>query len=101
MVVLVTCGRLGEARNIARSVVGHRLAACVNIVCTPVESIYRWKGKVERAKEFLLIIKTTRRRLAQLQEQIAALHSYDVPEFLALKVDGGSHGYLSWLAANV
>jgi len=99
-VVLVTCGRLDEARRIARSVVEHKLAACVNIVSTPVESVYRWKGRVEKAKEFLLIIKTTRRRIARLQEQIAALHNYDVPEFLVLKVDGGSQPYLSWLAAN-
>ena len=99
-VVLVTCGNLAEARKIARSVVELELAACVNIISAPVESVFRWKGRVERAKEFLLIIKTTRRRIARLQEQIAALHNYDVPEFLVLKVDGGSQPYLSWLAAN-
>jgi periplasmic divalent cation tolerance protein len=99
-VVLVTCGKLAEARKIARSVVELELAACVNIISAPVESVFRWKGRVERAKEFLLIIKTTRRRLALLERRIAALHSYEVPEFLVLKVDGGSPRYLRWLADN-
>jgi periplasmic divalent cation tolerance protein len=72
----------------------------VNIVSAPVESVYRWKGRVESAKEFLLIIKTTRRRLALLEDRIAAMHSYDLPEFLVLQVAGGSEKYLSWLAGN-
>ena len=99
-IVLVTCGRISEARQIARSVVEQRLAACVNIVSAPVESVYRWKGRVESAKEFLLIIKTTRRRLALLEDRIAAMHSYDLPEFLVLQVAGGSEEYLSWLAGH-
>jgi periplasmic divalent cation tolerance protein len=99
-IVLVTCGRISEARQIARSVVEQQLAACVNIVAAPVESVYRWKGRLESAKEFLLIIKTTRRRLRLLEDRIAAMHSYDVPEFLVLEVAGGSEEYLSWLAGN-
>ena len=97
-VVLVTCASLREARRIARSVVDDRLAACVNILGTPVESVYRWKGKVETAREFLLLIKTTRSHLRALEKQIKKLHSYAVPEFLALPVAEGSRAYLAWLS---
>ena len=97
-IVLVTWGSLSEGRKIARAVVTKRLAACVNVVSVPVESTYRWKGKVEEAREFLLIVKTTARRLKELEREIARMHSYDVPEFLALRVDGGSEYYLEWLA---
>jgi periplasmic divalent cation tolerance protein len=100
-IVLVTSGSRQEARKIARVVVGARLAACVSMVSSPVESVYRWKGKVEKAKEFLLVIKTTERRLAALQKEIKRLHSYDVPEFLVLNVSGGSNAYLSWLCDSV
>ena len=100
-IVLVTCTSRGEARKIAGGVVGARLAACVNIVSAPVESVYRWKGKVEKAKEFLLIIKTTAGRLAKLESKVARLHSYDVPEFLVMGVEGGSADYLRWLVENV
>ena len=99
-VVLVTCGSLAEGRKIAKAVVTKRLAACVNVVSAPVESIYRWKAKIESAKEFLLIIKTTARRLKDLEKEIMRLHSYDVPEFLVLGVDGGSRAYLEWLSEN-
>ena len=99
-VVLVTCGSLAEGRTIARAAVEKRLAACVNLISGPVESIYRWKGKVERAKEFLLIIKTTEWRLKELEKEIAGLHSYEVPEFLVLRVETGSAKYLAWLAEN-
>ena len=96
-VVLVTCGSLAEGRKIARAVVTKRLAACVNVISAPVESIYRWKGKVKEAKEFLLIVKTTVRRLKELEREIARMHSYDVPEFLAVEVGAGSKKYVDWL----
>ena len=98
VVVLVTCGTRREATQIARAVVQQRLAACVNILEAPVNSIYRWKGKVERAREFLLLIKTSRKRLAVLQQQIATLHSYEVPEFIALPIVAGAPNYLAWLS---
>ena len=100
-IVLVTCGSLAEGRKIARAAVTKRLAACVNIVSAPAESIYRWKGKVESAKEFLLVIKTMARRLKELEKEIARSHSYEVPEFLVLRVDSGSRSYLEWLAQAV
>ena len=97
-VVLVTCGSLAEARKIAKTVVGKRLAACVNVSSAPVESVYSWKGKVERAKEYLLVIKTTARRVMALEKEVAKLHSYEVPEFIVLRVEGGSKKYLSWIS---
>ncbi|MGC2331749.1 MAG: divalent-cation tolerance protein CutA [Candidatus Acidiferrales bacterium] len=101
VVVLVTCGSAKEARRIARAVVEQKLAACVNIPDARVQSIYRWKGKVESAREFLLVIKTTRRRLAALEKKIERLHSYDVPEIIALPIVAGARGYLGWIGDSV
>ncbi len=94
LVVLVTCSSAAEARRIANAVVEARLAACVNILPGAVTSIYRWKGKVESAKERLLLIKTSRKRLAKLRSAVERLHSYDVPEFIALPIAAGSPKYL-------
>jgi periplasmic divalent cation tolerance protein len=98
--VLVTCRSAAEARRIADAVVEKRLAACVNILPGAVTSIYRWKGRVESAREKLLLIKTSRGRLAKLQATVERLHSYDVPEFIALPIAAGSRTYLSWLEKN-
>jgi periplasmic divalent cation tolerance protein len=100
-VVLVTCGSRAEARKIARLVVMAKLAACANLMSAPVESIYWWKGKVESAREFLLVIKTTRARFAALREAVLSAHSYDVPEIIALSVEAGSKKYLAWIADSV
>jgi len=100
-VVLVTCGTLTEARRIARVVVTKRLAACVNIVLSPVESVYRWKGKVEKAREYLLVFKTTSKLLAGLEREVKRLHSYGIPEFIALPIATGSREYLAWLGESV
>jgi periplasmic divalent cation tolerance protein len=101
IVVLVTCESAKQARMIARALVGRRLAACGNVVEAPVRSIYRWKGRVESAKEFLLILKSSRRRLAAIDAAVRKLHSYDVPEIIALPVMEGSRGYLDWIAESV
>jgi len=82
---------------IARQVVAEHLAACVNVFESRVNSIYRWKGKVKHSREVLLLIKTSRRRLAKLRAEIARLHSYDVPEFIALPIVFGSPAYLRWI----
>jgi periplasmic divalent cation tolerance protein len=100
-VVLVTCGAVGEARKIAEAVVGAGLAACVNLITAPVESVYRWKEKVERANEWLLVMKTTEERLSRLEAEVKRLHSYELPEFLVLEVKGGSAEYLKWLRENL
>ena len=99
--VLVMCGTLVEARRIARHVVSNRLAACVNIMLSPAESFYTWKGKLEQAREYLLVMKTTAKRLVELEREVLRLHSYDVPEFIALPITEGSAKYLSWLDASV
>ena len=96
--VLVTCPSLPEARKIARALLQKHFAACVNIHTTPVESIYRWKGKIETAREHLLLIKTTTRRLKSLEREVLRLHSYETPEFLVLPILSGSRSYLRWLS---
>jgi len=100
-VALVTCGTLPEARRIARAAVEAKLAACVNVMPNAVESIYRWKGKVEVSREYLLVIKTTASRLPELERMVQSMHSYDVPEFLVLPVVSGSREYLRWLVESV
>jgi len=95
-IVLVTCGSIAEARRIGRNVVEKRLAACANLV-PGVESIYTWKGKVERALEVLVLIKTTAKRLRELEREVKRAHSYDVPEFIVLPIIAGSQNYLAWL----
>lgn len=97
-VVLVTCGSLAEGRKIARCVVEKKLAACVNISSAALESIYRWKDKMERGREYLLIMKTTARQLKELEREVKRLHSYQTPEFVVLTISGGSTDYLHWLA---
>lgn len=89
-----------ELRRLAERLVNERLAACVNVL-DGVTSVYRWEGAVERADESLALIKTTGGRLDDLRERVLSLHSYDEPEFLALGVDGGSAGYLRWVADSV
>jgi periplasmic divalent cation tolerance protein len=101
IVVLVTCGSTKEARKIARAVVEQRIAACANIVTSPVQSVYRWKGKVESAKEFLLIIKTTQARFAKLKAEVKRLHGYEVHEIIALPIARGAAAYLNWISESV
>jgi len=100
-VVLVTCGTLSEGRKIARRVVQRRLAACVNVLPSPMDSYYTWKGKLEVAREYLLVMKTTVKRLPQLEKEVKRLHSYEVPEFIALPLTYGSRAYLSWVQQSV
>jgi periplasmic divalent cation tolerance protein len=100
-IVLVTCPSLAVARKIAGGVVQKRLAACVNVILSPVESIYRWKGEAEREREYLLLMKTTAKRLAELEREVARLHSYEVPEFIAIPITEGSKKYLSWMDESV
>jgi periplasmic divalent cation tolerance protein len=98
-IVLVTCASVAEARRIGRSAVEKKLAACANIVAG-VESIYRWKGKVERAREVLLVMKTTVMRLRALEREVKRTHSYEVPEFVVLPIVAGSREYLEWIGEN-
>jgi periplasmic divalent cation tolerance protein len=101
IVVLVTCGSAREARKIARAVVAKRLAACANIYAAHVESVYRWKGKVESAREVLMVLKSSRKRFPTLEQEIRRMHSYEVPEIIALSIERGSRGYLEWIGESV
>jgi periplasmic divalent cation tolerance protein len=100
LLILTTTESDAEARKIATTLVERRLAACVNIV-PRVASVYRWQGKVEAAEEFLLIIKTVKAQQEQVQTAIRELHSYELPECLAIAVEGGSTEYLEWITDSV
>jgi len=95
-VIFITTPGMQEARRIARALVKERLAACVNIVKS-VESVFFWKGKIEEAKEALLIVKTRKARLPALIRRVQSLHSYQVPEIIALTITAGNKEYLKWL----
>lgn len=101
VVVLVTCGSAKEAGKIGRALVEAGLAACANVFERPVRSIYRWKGRVESAREFLILLKTARRHFAALEREVGRLHSYEVPEIIALPIERGSHDYLKWIRQSV
>lgn len=96
IVVLSTCASEQQARELARHFVERRLAACVNII-PAVRSVYRWKDKIEEDAEWLLVIKSRRDIFPALREELAKLHTYEVPEAIALPVVDGSEAYLAWL----
>ncbi len=97
LVVFVTCGNAREAQRIARALVDERLAACVNLHPSTVQSVYRWQGKVEQARETLLTIKTSSRLFPRLEHRVKQLHSYRTPEILGVPVAAGSRDYLKWM----
>ena len=92
---LVTAPNLKVARKLAQAALRARLIACANLV-PRVESHYRWQGKLEESGEVLLLLKTTRRRLAALEKLIVAQHPYDTPEFIVLSLEKGNRRYLDW-----
>lgn len=98
IVVLCTCASLEEGERLARALVDARLAACVNIV-GGMRSVYRWNGQIESAEECLLAIKSSRGQFEALRARIEELHSYQVPEVLALPVVDGAARYLDWLSS--
>lgn len=99
-IVLSTASSEDEARKIAQYLVEQQLAACVNLV-PHVESIYRWQGKMESSREWLLLIKTTREKFSEVQDAIRELHSYELPECFSLAIDDGSSAYLEWIEQSV
>lgn len=96
IVVLSTCPDEASAVRLARHLVERRLAACVNLV-PGVRSIYHWKGALEESQEVLLVIKTRRDVFSALEKELTAIHSYEVPEVIALPIVEGSRNYLAWL----
>ena len=97
LLILCTCPDLATAEHIAETVVGERLAACVNIV-PGLASIYRWEGQMQRDTELLLLIKTHRTIYPSLEARIRELHPYQLPEIIALPIQAGSAAYLAWIA---
>ena len=100
VIVLSTFPADQDPGPLARTLVEERLAACVNVL-PPMQSTYRWKGKVEHAAERQLVIKSTPGRAKALKARLLELHPYDIPEVLILPVASGSRDYLEWIAASV
>ena len=99
IVVLMTAGSQEEATRLAEMLVGAHLAACVQIM-PQMESVYRWKGEVHRAPEFLLLAKTTASCFDELEREVRSLHTYDTPEIIAVPVAHVSAPYFEWLTSN-
>lgn len=97
--VLTTWPDLASARTAAHALVEENHAACANVL-PGVESVYRWQGAVEASAEVLVIFKTTIGCYAQLEARIKALHSYEVPEIVAFRIEDGLPAYLDWVDAN-
>jgi periplasmic divalent cation tolerance protein len=99
-IVLTTAASPEEARILGRTLVEEQLAACATMI-PAVESIYRWKGNIESSSETMLLLKTGGDQLASLETRLRQLHSYEVPEFLVLPIEGGSRAYLDWMLGNL
>ncbi len=95
-IVLVTAPDLKTARMLARAALSSRLIACANLI-PRLESHYWWQGKMEKGTEVLMILKTTKTKLAALEKLILARHPYDTPEFIILSPTAGAEKYLSWI----
>jgi len=98
LIVFCNCGSPEEAERIARALVTSQLAACVNIIPS-IRSIYRWQGAIEDAAEHMLVIKTRTELYEALEREIRTLHSYEVPEVIAMPIERGLPAYLEWIAA--
>ncbi len=99
LLVMTTCADGEAADQLAAVLVRESLAACVNTVRN-ITSTYRWDGRIQQDSEALLLIKTTAERFPALEQAIQANHSYEVPEVIALPINGGSTAYLDWLSAS-
>jgi periplasmic divalent cation tolerance protein len=100
IVVFITVPRKQEAESIARGLVTNKLAACVNMV-RGIDSLFRWQGKTARAREMLLIAKTRRSKFKKLVAFVKSVHSYTVPEIIALPIASGNNDYLAWIDESV
>jgi periplasmic divalent cation tolerance protein len=98
--ILSTASGKDEAQHIARALVERKLVACVNII-GPIDSIYRWKGEVESAQEFLLLMKTDSDLFDRVRDAVKSLHSYEVPEVIQVPVENGLPAYLQWISTSI
>jgi periplasmic divalent cation tolerance protein len=96
IIILVTTSSEEEGRKIAQALIEKRFAACVNLI-KDIESIYRWKGKISDEKEILMMIKTRKKLYKSVEDEVKKLHSYEVPEIIALPISSGSKDYLYWM----
>ena len=100
IVVFVTCTSKKEALAIAKKLLNEKLIACANII-EGVSSLFWWKGKVDKARETLVIIKTARKNFNKIKRRIKRLHSYEVPEIVALPIASGENSYLKWIDKSI
>ncbi|HRY50030.1 MAG TPA: divalent-cation tolerance protein CutA [Candidatus Paceibacterota bacterium] len=100
LLVLVTAPNMKTARRLVNEALKSRLVACANLVST-LESNYWWQGSIERSKEVLILFKTTKARMAALEKLILAVHPYDTPEIVAIRLSSGTPRYLDWVANSV
>jgi len=100
LIVLVTAPDLKTARKLARVALERRLVACANLI-PRIESHYWWEGRIESGAEVMLIMKTTRRHVRDLERAVLANHPYDTPEFVVVGLQGGNRRYLEWLGSSV
>ena len=100
LVVLTTLPNAAKARQVAKLLIQKKFAACVNIL-GPAQSFFRWEGKIDQAREFLLLIKTQASHFTRLRAFLEKHHPYSVPEIIALPVQKGNTPYLDWIKASV
>ena len=98
--IFSTASSKDEAQHIARALVEQKLVACVNII-GPMDSIYRWKGEIESAQEFLLMMKTESERFERVRDAVKSLNSYEVPEVMQVSVENGLPAYLQWISTSI
>ena len=99
ILVLSTCGSRREAEKIALDILERRLVACVNVM--PIKSFYRWNGKVRVDREYLVLAKTRSKFFAELKKRILAIHSYELPEIVSVRIEGGHGKYLDWVDTEI
>ncbi len=96
----ITTKNKKEAEKIGGALVKEKVAACVNII-SPVDSVYKWKGKIEKAREALLIVKTKKSLAQKIIKKVKSMHSYECPEIIFSPIEGGSRDYLEWWKENL
>lgn len=97
IVIFITSGSEEEAKRLGRILVEEKLAACVNII-PGVESLYWWKGKIESSKEWMLVVKTQGKMVNRIVKRVKEIHSYEIPEVIALPIVEGNRDYLQWIS---
>ncbi|MDI6758273.1 MAG: divalent-cation tolerance protein CutA [Candidatus Omnitrophota bacterium] len=100
IVIFITAPNKEEAGRIAQELLVSKLAACVNVICG-VESFFWWQSKVDRADEVLLIVKSKKQKLNKIIKLVKSMHSYEVPEIIALPIVGGFKPYLEWINGSI